>query len=108
MTRGVGSILLYYIMNESKHEGKILKADFLRTDKNKIMYLTYKFANFIETSRDEATGKIQFENDLSFIPAYPAFIDLKVPATAMVAAWFYIKQFEVWYGRPILLIFNYH
>jgi FkbH-like protein len=86
MTRGVGSILLYYIMNECKQEGKILKADFLRTDKNKIMYLTYKFANFIETSRDDATGKIQFENDLSFIPAYPAFIDLKVPAAAAVAA----------------------
>lgn len=76
MSRGVGSILLYYIMNEAKNDNKKLQADFLRTDKNRMMYVTYKFANFKEVSRNNETGRIEFENDLSLIPIYPLYIDL--------------------------------
>jgi FkbH-like protein len=77
MSRGVGSLLLYHIMNETKKDGKKLIADFLRTDRNKIMYVTYKFANFKEIERSD-DGHIVFENDLTFIPPNPDYIKIEL------------------------------
>lgn len=77
MSRGVGTILLSYIMNEAKKAGKKLLADFRKTNRNKQMYITYKFANFKEKSSDK-NGNILFENDLSFIHPFPLYIDIQI------------------------------
>ncbi|OYD09088.1 HAD-IIIC family phosphatase [Paludifilum halophilum] len=78
MSRGVGTVFLSYIMQEAKGKSKKLLADFKRTDRNRMMYVTYRFANFQEVSADE-TGQILFENDLSRIQPFPPHIEVCTP-----------------------------
>lgn len=75
MNRGVGTVLLSYIMSCAKEAGAILLADFKQTDRNKVMYVSYKFSNFKERMNDN-NGNILFENDLSVIPKIPKYITL--------------------------------
>ncbi|MBA2213308.1 HAD-IIIC family phosphatase [Sellimonas intestinalis] len=75
MNRGVGTVLLSYIMTNAKKNGAILLADFKQTERNKVMYVSYKFSNFKERSND-GNGNILFENDLSIIPKIPKYITL--------------------------------
>lgn len=75
INRGVGTVLLSYIMNEAKKNGSTLLADFRQTDRNRAMYVSYKFANFQEHSND-GKGNIIFENDLSTIPKIPTYLTL--------------------------------
>jgi FkbH-like protein len=77
ISRGVGSILLYHIMNETKKDNKKLLADFKRTDRNKMMYVTFKFSNFKELHNDN-NGNILFESDLSFIPPFPFYLKIQI------------------------------
>lgn len=76
MSRSVGSILLAFIEQKAKANGKRLLADFRKTDKNKMMYVTYKFSNFKEVYSDE-TGYIVFENDLSQIQPIPSYVKIE-------------------------------
>ncbi len=77
MARGVGTVLMCHIMQETKKAGKKLLADFKKTDRNRMMYVSYKFANFKEVSSDDE-GHILFENDLSMIQSFPPYIDVKI------------------------------
>ena len=77
MARGVGTVLMSHIMQETKKAGKKLRADFKKTGRNRMMYVSYKFANFKEISTDD-DGNILFENDLSMIQAFPPYIDVKI------------------------------
>jgi FkbH-like protein len=77
MPRGVGTVLMSYIMQEAKKAGKKLLADFKHTKRNKQMYISYKFTNFKEVSSDEE-GNVLFENDLSMIQPFPPYIDVKI------------------------------
>lgn len=77
ISRGVGTILLSYVMKQAKQEGKKLLADFRTTQRNKMMHVTYAFSNFKEKSND-GKGNIIFENDLSTIQDYPKYVDVKV------------------------------
>lgn len=77
MSRGVGSVLLTYIMQQAKNDNKLLRADFRQTDRNRMMYVTYRFANFNEITND-GNGNIVFENNLSQIQLFPSYINVKV------------------------------
>lgn len=77
MSRGVGTIFLNYIMNQAREHSGLLYADFRRTDRNKQMYIAYKFANFQEISSDEE-GHILFVNDLSKIQEYPTYVEIMI------------------------------
>ncbi|WP_284907779.1 HAD-IIIC family phosphatase [Bacillus sp. lyk4-R2A-2] len=77
MSRGVGTILLTTILQEAKKRGKRLVADFKQTDRNRMMYITYKFANFKEIEKGE-DGYILFENDLSMIQPFPEYVDVNI------------------------------
>lgn len=78
MSRGVGSILLTYIMQEAKKCNKKLLANFKDTGKNRQMYITYKFSNFKEKYSDKE-GNIIFENDLDYIQEFPKYINIELP-----------------------------
>jgi len=78
LSRSVGSVLLGYIMNLAKKEGKKLIADFKQTERNRLMYATYRFADFKEISSD-GNGNILFEHDLYNIQKYPDYIKLELP-----------------------------
>lgn len=76
VSRGVGSVLLSYIMSEAKAEGKKLFADFKVTDRNKMMYVAYKFNHFKEIHKEDKET-ILLENDLSIINEIPDYIKIK-------------------------------
>jgi FkbH-like protein len=76
MSRGVGSVLMNHIMHLA-HEAKVtLRAEFVSTDRNRMMYITYKFAGFQEIHQDG--DFIIFENDLRTIQPLPEYISLHV------------------------------
>lgn len=71
--RGVGSVLLSYLMKQAQQRQHTLQAEFKRTSRNRQMLVTYQFANFKEITRDD-DGNILFENDLSIVQDYPNYI----------------------------------
>lgn len=76
VSRGVGSILLNYVMNLSKNNNVKLRAEFVPTDRNKMMYITYKFAGFNEIER--INNVITLENSLDNIQKYPEYIKIEI------------------------------
>ncbi|MGZ4031113.1 MAG: HAD-IIIC family phosphatase [Tumebacillaceae bacterium] len=74
MSRGVGTILVNYILNQAKAAGARLQSEFLQNDRNRMMYVTYKFADFKEA--DKRGDLIIFENDLQRIQPYPEYVEL--------------------------------
>jgi len=76
MSKGVGMIMIHYILREAKKAGVKLRAEFVSTDRNRQMLITYKFAGFKEISRNGDI--ILFENDYSAIQPPPPYVDLRV------------------------------
>jgi len=77
LTRGVGSILLNYILNLASNAGVQFLADFVQTERNRRMYITYKFSGFEELKSD---GRyILLEHKLSRITPYPNYVTLNFP-----------------------------
>lgn len=76
MSRGVGTVLLSYIMNKAKAAGVRLLAEFVSTDRNRMMYVTYKFAGFREIGKTERG--VLMENDLTTIAPYPSYLQLTI------------------------------
>ena len=54
MTLGIGSALLIYLMKLAEREECDLCADFVFTDRNRVMYITYKMLGFEDNSDDDA------------------------------------------------------
>ncbi len=54
MTLGIGSAILIYLMNMAEREKCDLYADFVFTDRNRVMYITYKMLGFEDESDDDA------------------------------------------------------
>lgn len=48
ITRGVGNVLLYYVISEAKKQAKKLYCEFNHTSKNRLMYITLKLSGFQE------------------------------------------------------------
>jgi FkbH-like protein len=74
MSRGVGSILLNFIMQQAKESCVALRAYFVENDRNRLMYITYKFAGFTEVSRAGKT--VIMENDLSRVQPFPLYVEV--------------------------------
>lgn len=76
MSRGVGTILLSHILHLAKEAGVRLQAEFKKTDRNRMMRITYRFAGFTEA---EKRGDVSIlENDLSNIQPFPEYVDVVV------------------------------
>lgn len=76
MSKGVGTVLLNYIMNIAREAGVRLLVEFYENDRNRMMYITLKFAGFREISKKD--GLCILENDFSRIQQYPEYISLIV------------------------------
>ena len=76
MSRGVGTILLSYIMRLAKNENVQLCAEFLPNDRNRMMQITYRFAGFREMKRQG--DLVILENDLTHIQPFPDYITLQI------------------------------
>lgn len=79
MSRGIGSLIINYILKLAKENNFKLFAEFVKTDRNKMMYATYKFAGFKEYSVEG--NKVFFEHNLSNIQDFPKYVQLKTPET---------------------------
>jgi len=75
MTYGVGTVLLSYIMKQAKEDRKTLRADYKHTERNRMMFITFKFANFKEIG-SASDNCVILENDLSMIQDYPPYINI--------------------------------
>lgn len=75
MSRGVGSVLLNYVIQLAKKAGMTsLFAEFIPNDRNRIMLITYKFAGFYQVG--EKDGLITFCHDLKQIQKSPGYISV--------------------------------
>lgn len=76
MSRGVGTIMMNYIMAQAKQAHARLRAEFIPTDRNRMMYVTYKFGGFkkVATRGD----LVILENDLNYIQPLPDYVDVHI------------------------------
>lgn len=75
MSKGVGTVLLNSIINHARKANVKLIAQFVPTDRNRIMYISYKFNGFHEV--DKKDGVIVFEADLSYERKMPDYVTIE-------------------------------
>jgi len=80
MNRGVGMILLNYILRRARESGVRLLSEFVANERNRMMYVTYKFAGFTEVETRD--GVQIFEHHLQSIPPVAGYVRVEVPAEA--------------------------
>lgn len=79
MSKGVGTIMINHILAEAKRAGARLRAEFVSNDRNRMMYVTYKFAGFKEIGRSGPNGEVALlENDLTHIQPLPSYVDVRI------------------------------
>lgn len=76
MSRGVGSVMLNHIITEAARAGKRLQAEFVETDRNRMMYVTYKFAGFEEVARDGSWSLLEYQG--SGLAGFPTYLKVRV------------------------------
>lgn len=74
MSRGVGTVLITFLRNLAKKEGVVLEAEFVTNDRNRMMYITYKFNQFRE--KEKEGNRVLLVNDLENIPDYPDYMKI--------------------------------
>ncbi|MDF0552707.1 HAD-IIIC family phosphatase [Kamptonema sp. UHCC 0994] len=75
MSRGVGAVFLNYITSLAKDRNVRLLAEFVSTERNRMMYITYKFAGFKEV---ESRGNfVILENNLTRIQPPPDYMKVQ-------------------------------
>jgi FkbH-like protein len=72
ISRGVGNVLLTHLMKLAKQAGAKLRAEFVATDRNRMMYITYKFAGFQQI--EDRGHSVILEHGLAQIPEFPSYI----------------------------------
>lgn len=76
MSRGVGSILLNHVLQQAQTHDVQLQAEFVPTDRNRLMNITYHFAGFEVVAED---GTVQIlQHDLAEIPAFPDYVTVQL------------------------------
>jgi FkbH-like protein len=76
MSRGVGTLLLGHVMQLARDAGARLQAELVETGRNRVMYVTYRFAGFEEVARDG--DRVLLESDLSQIQPPPPYVRFHV------------------------------
>jgi FkbH-like protein len=76
ISRGVGNVLLTHLMREAKKAGVTLRSEFVATDRNRMMYITYKFAGFQQI--EDRGSSVILEHKLAQIPEFPSYIRVRV------------------------------
>lgn len=77
MSRGVGSILLNWLLARSTAAGVPLRAEFVPTGRNRIMYVTYRFAGFEEAGERDGVRQLESAASQGFVP--PPYVEVVTP-----------------------------
>ena len=72
MSRGVGTIMINHILRLAQAQGVRLLAEFISNDRNRMMYVTYKFGGFREVQKNGDV--VLFEHDLANIQPVPSYV----------------------------------
>ncbi|MDP4177076.1 MAG: HAD-IIIC family phosphatase [Bacillota bacterium] len=71
MSRGVGAVMLNFIAKKAKDSNVELLAEFVPTNRNRVMYITYKFAGFYKVDQRENVEILKADfNKLGELPDY--------------------------------------
>lgn len=76
MSRGVGSVMITFLKMLAIENDVILRAEFIHTERNRMMYITYKFSGFEEIQ--ENGNEIIFESQENEDSIYPDYITVIV------------------------------
>lgn len=76
MSRGVGTIMMNHIMSLAQKNHVRLLAEFIPNDRNRMMYISYKFAGFKEINK--IGDVVIFENDFSRIQPIPSYVKFQL------------------------------
>lgn len=76
MSKGIGSAMLTYVIRRATEEGKRLEAEFLETDRNRMMYITYKMAGFEEVGTLSVENGTLLAYQSSDLPDYPEHLEM--------------------------------
>jgi FkbH-like protein len=76
MNRGVGTIMLNRILRKARESGVRLLSEFVPNDRNRMMYVTYKFAGFTEIENRGGTQIL--EHDLVSIPPVADYVSVRI------------------------------
>ena len=68
--------MINHIMSLAKEAGALLRAEFVANDRNRMMYITYKFGGFREV--EKVDNLIVFEHDLNSIQPFPNYAKVRV------------------------------
>jgi FkbH-like protein len=74
MSRGVGTVMLNYITKKAKEAKVPLLAEFVPTNRNRVMYITYKFAGFHTVDVKDNVETLQA--DYEKMGKFPDYIEL--------------------------------
>jgi FkbH-like protein len=72
ISRGVGGVLLSHIINQARRAGVGLQAEFVPTDRNRMLLVTYRFSGFEEAATDD--GVILLRHPLSAERPFPGYM----------------------------------
>ena len=82
MSRGVGSLLLHYVMRGAHAAGVPLIAEMIPNDRNRMMFATYRLSGFAEAGQE---GEVRLlRHDLAGIPEVPPYV--RVEAASWTAS----------------------
>ena len=72
ISRGVGSILLGHLMSLARQKGLDLLAEFVPSERNRLMYMTFKFAGFHEV--ENRGGVVRLASQTGRVPPCPDYV----------------------------------
>jgi len=74
MSRGIGGLLLSYLVNQAAKNNVELFARFVPNERNRIMYMTYKFGGFLEFEKNE--DFVLLKADMSKLREMPNYLEI--------------------------------
>ena len=77
VSRGVGSVMLTYLLQYTKSQGVPLLAEFVPTDRNRMMYIAYKLAGFHECGQNGSVVLLRYSSNN--VPSLPPYIKIVLP-----------------------------
>jgi FkbH-like protein len=77
LSRGVGNVLLSHIVALARDNGAALEAEIVDTGRNRMMFVTYRFAGFTEVGRDGSV--VIMRADPTRVTDPPAYLRLVTP-----------------------------
>lgn len=76
MSKGIGSAMLTHIIRLAETSNCKLQAEFLETDRNRMMYITYKMGGFDEVGTLNVENGVLLEYTSETLPEYPPYINV--------------------------------